>query len=487
MKIAAICILEPKSSFVQQSIQCFQNQTFENKELWVMYRNNDEKSIEIAKKYDTDNHILLKEVANGVSHIWLQEYTSKADSNLFFVEVQAIHFANKGKIRNLANALTSAEYFCTWSPNAFHAADRMEKQFNFTTFVDKPANVLANVTVYNQLNSLASISLPREYGFIETLFAKKDTLVFPDLETGEEFEVQNTLFNYNKISVLDEPALYTQIGDFDTDTLFFKTYSAEESEEIRKKLGTKKVYDGVLSLGAWCQVGAAIRNHQLTFINSPIHNFGIKNWANIIDILEDRFDGYWERENMAIGKTDFQYSAQYNDERDVYKVYCNKYNMISNHHFDACDNTAEELKTFDAFKEKIDLLSEIFLVQCREYERVLFCLKVMSAPEVTTISKEEILRLVKVLNELREGKAYDLKMSVPEANLAEVQAWIAEENLSQVSVCPWNIEWNNDKDDIEWQFMLGDAQLAENYFPRLNTEIIGLEEVSYTHIHYLNS
>ena len=246
-------------------------------------------------------------------------------------------------------------------------------------------------------------------------------------------------------------------------------------------------YDGILSLGAWCQVGAVVRTRYLCWISSPFHNFGIRRWQFLIDILESRFLDYWKQENMSIGEIDNRFSNTYKDTRPIYKVYCSKYNMISNHHFDEVDNTPEKLNTYESFKEKIDLLSEIFLVQCQTYERVLFVLKVLSYGEPTTISKEDITRLCAVLNSLRQGKSYDLRISVPKDLYNEVLLWIKEEQLTHVSIYPWTIEWNEDLTDEEWEWMIGDVKLADDHYSKLSTEILGLSEISHAHIDYLNS
>ncbi len=246
-------------------------------------------------------------------------------------------------------------------------------------------------------------------------------------------------------------------------------------------------YDGVLSLGAWCQVGAAIWRKDLCYIHSPIHNFGIKRWQFLIDILESRFLNYWEQENMSLGKIVVGFSNKYKDTRPIYKAYCNKYKMISNHHFDEVDNAPETLNTYELFKEKIDLLSEIFLIQCESYERVLFALKILSHDEPTTICKEDITRLCAVLNDLRKGRPYNLRISVPEDLYDDVLLLVRGEQLTHISIYPWTIKWNDDITDAEWKWMLGDVKLTDDHYHKLNIEIIGLSEISPKHLEYLNS
>ena len=190
---------------------------------------------------------------------------------------------------------------------------------------------------------------------------------------------------------------------------------------------------------------------------------------------------------MSIGKIVVGFSNKYKDTRPIYKAYCNKYNMISNHHFDEVDNTPEKLNTYESFKEKIDLLSEIFLIQCESYERILFVLKILSHDEPTTINKEDITKLCVVLDDLRKGKSYDLRISVPKELYDDVLSWVKEGQLTHISIYPWATEFNDNSTDEEWEWMLGDVKLAEDHYYKLNTEIIGLSEISPKHLEYLNS
>ena len=247
------------------------------------------------------------------------------------------------------------------------------------------------------------------------------------------------------------------------------------------------VFDGVISLGAWCQMGAASRVRGLHIINSPFHNFGIKWWQNVLDILDKKFDEYWERKNISIGKAVENYSAKYNDKRLVYKVYCNKYYMMSNHHFDQEDNTPTELLTYSSFKEKIDVLIDVFYAQCEQYETMLFLFKALSYPRETEVSRADLVRFCSVLDTLRAGKSYELRISVPAGLYTKVCQWVEEEKLKQITVYKFDINFNDDFNHSEFAEMLDDVKLAEDYYERLNRDIFEITDPYSQHISYLNS
>jgi hypothetical protein len=244
-------------------------------------------------------------------------------------------------------------------------------------------------------------------------------------------------------------------------------------------------YDGILSLGAWCQVGNALCNRKLSHVYSPFHSFGIKRWQNIMDMLDARFLDYWAIENMTIGKAEENYSIKYKGVYPVYKVYDNRYNVLSNHHFDANDNTAEELLTYPEFKVRIDELVRIFLCQCSAYERVLFVCKIMSAPEPTVINRDDIRNLCTSLFKVREGKPFDLRLSVPHEIFTQVQEWIQNDGLDFIQVIPWDIEWNDEPTNAEWDLMFQNIKLVDTHEQTLK-DIIGVHDPYSTHIYTLN-
>jgi hypothetical protein len=242
----------------------------------------------------------------------------------------------------------------------------------------------------------------------------------------------------------------------------------------------KIVYDGIISLGSFCQMGAALWMYELKNINSPLDNFGIKSWSQIATILKNRFEDYWLLENMGMGKQIFELANKYNQKRDIIKAYDNKYNLVSNHNFLVEEgNSTEELVTYPIFRKKLRRIEEIFFKQCEIYENVRFVIKALNWPEEydTEVKPEQIVELIEVLRELRQGKKFDLVMAVPIKLYDSLQAWATTVNIPELRLTSWSISFNNEK-HTEWDAMLGDAELSPHYFYQLMNEIIGDPDAS---------
>lgn len=239
-------------------------------------------------------------------------------------------------------------------------------------------------------------------------------------------------------------------------------------------------YDAIISLGSFCQVGGALWVYDLKNINSPLDNFGIKRWTSIAEILETRFKNYWRLENMGTGKVVEEYSAKHGGQKRIRKAYDNLYDLVSNHNFLEDENPeSDPLKTFPEFREKLAFLEEVFLKQCSEYENIRFILKAMSWPNPhdTPVEPEDIVKLMSVLDELRQGKAYDLALSVPAKEYEKISKWASENKIENLRVSSWEIDFNNEKHP-EWDVMLEDADLDEDYYWQLKSRIIGNTEIN---------
>lgn len=233
-------------------------------------------------------------------------------------------------------------------------------------------------------------------------------------------------------------------------------------------------YDAVISLGSFCQVGAALWMYDKKNINSPLDNFGIKEWRNISVILKSRFKDYWQIENMAKGKAVTERSSKHGDQREIYKAYDNHYNLVSNHNFLADENPGSELATYPEFREKLQFLEKVFLEQCKVYDNIRFVLKAMNwpNPEETSVELSDILELNAQLVDLRGGKDFDFYISIPKIHFEKIQTELSKTEFNHIKVFPWEIGWNNEPHP-EWDVLLKDAEVDENYYWRLVSEVIG--------------
>ncbi|CAL5988014.1 Conserved_hypothetical protein [Hexamita inflata] len=252
--------------------------------------------------------------------------------------------------------------------------------------------------------------------------------------------------------------------------------TTQNQTSIINMIQPKTEYDGIFSLGAWCQVGGTLITRRMFLVHSPIYGFGIKTWENLITILQNRFEGYWELENMVIGKLTTALSHRYNKHSSIYKVYDNKYNMFSNHQFDEIDNSPTELKTYQKFKKSVNTQIQIFLKQNLNYERVLYVLKALSHPfSSTKITEQNIVELNEVLSELRDGRDFDLLFYVPEEDFEMVLNWVNKHDYYHFKIIQYKDLWAENPYHEDWNYGLDNVKLAENYIERLFEDIMELK------------
>ena len=236
--------------------------------------------------------------------------------------------------------------------------------------------------------------------------------------------------------------------------------------------------DAVIPLGSFCQVGASLWLYELKAINSPFDNFGFKTWHAVIPILRTRFADFWRLENMAIGAP-VQELSRFLDIRAVYKVYCNRYNLVSNHSFLVEENTPERLLTYPRFRAGLRRLEQAFLGQCRTYERIRFVCKAMNWPDPTEteVLEAQVLDLLAVLRELRQGKPFTLALAVPEKRFARLRAWVLCEQIPDLHIACWRTVWNDAKHQ-EWEDLLCDVSVPDDHelYCRVYCDLLGIPE-----------
>ena len=164
-------------------------------------------------------------------------------------------------------------------------------------------------------------------------------------------------------------------------------------------------------------------------------------------------------------------SKYYQQEIPLLKVYCNRYNMVSSHHFILEDNLPDELKTYPT-RQNIKKLEHIFLRQCEIYNNIRFVCKAMNWPDPETeVKQEHILELLDILKELRHGKKFTLALAVPAKCYRAIKTWAVENQIPNLHIALWETKWNVAKCE-EWEALLCGVEIPENSYFRLINEII---------------
>ncbi|CAL6066695.1 Putative_papain-like cysteine peptidase (DUF1796) [Hexamita inflata] len=306
--------------------------------------------------------------------------------------------------------LSDAEYFCSWSSTAFHDASRVSLQMKQMELDNTNVSVLKQVPTYHYEDGSVTLNEDPEQQ-LETILFRRDCL--ENVGQYSSFtDLALQIAQRNAISYVSHVTAYLDLSDKYTKSEAVLDEST--SKHLVNLARPKQRFDAVISLGAWCQVSLMAEWRQLYSVQSPFIGFGFFQWERLLDVLESNFSNYWEKENMEFGKATPFFSFKYNDERPIHHVYDNHYNMFSCHHFDECDCTVDRLAPYQQFKIDLNRRIDNFRQQCLSNRSVLFNLKIFNKNvSSTTISESQLLRLVNILNQFRNGNYFELRISVP--------------------------------------------------------------------------
>ncbi|CAL6059951.1 Conserved_hypothetical protein [Hexamita inflata] len=437
---------------IERVIIYFNEQSYFKKQLFIILDKANTEGFEYVTHYYRNANIIY--IDNGKIHL-----AKDIISNIYVLQVEnLLQWQHKELISQIVS-VSRPQYICEWSSMSYHDFNRIAYQLE--QLQEQKTNVvfIPYIYVFNHFSKSITVSTSLKL-VLETAFYKAE---FPTFEVPKNIIGPCSYFLYVSFHV-DEQS-YTKISD-------------DDQLLINDIINAKQEYDGIFTLGVWCQTGAALLARKLFMIYGPFHGFGIKTWENLIQILDSRFENYWELENLIIGKPEENYSQRYLDVRQMLKVYDNFYDMYSNHNFDQSDNTPD-LKSYPRFSKLMKNQINIFLKQNLKYERVLFVLKILSQPlNRTTITEQNLIDLNRVLTQIRNGKHFDVKLSVLKNQVNDVLEWKHKHKLNNFHIYGYEIEWNMDVFDKDWEEMLGNVKLASNYQQRLFTEMLEIEASS---------
>ncbi|CAL6111408.1 Putative_papain-like cysteine peptidase (DUF1796) [Hexamita inflata] len=457
-------------AYIDQQIKSFLAQPHSNTQLFVLHTN-------ASKTMSYINHKFKQEVHYNESK--LNDFDVVTVGNIFFVKIDNTSFTN---IADILLRFSNASIFCNWSPLSFSSSDRIATQFSHMTEDGYNVSVLNNTSVYNYRDQRVNI---KEGLDLETVMFKREYLenLNPNQDSFEDFAAG--LIDQG-ISVVEANFLYLDLSGKYEDVNY--KFDQSRTDHYLQLISPKLLFDAVLSLGAWCQVGSTQFERGLSVVHSPFYGFGYKLWESVILAIEQDFRDYWSLEKTSVGRTEVHQSYKYKENRRMLQVYDNTYDIFSCHHFEADDCRDGIRSEFGAFKDRMNEKIRVFKQQAQQYERVLFCMKVMNSKlETTQIKYKQILRLINALSSLRNGKPFTLRLLVPAWFEQSVQD-ILGDLKAFVQVKGWTEQWNDDYYEADWNWMFGDVVVADQSFER-NLEIVGSRDglSREEYLEYINS
>ncbi|CAL6071459.1 Conserved_hypothetical protein [Hexamita inflata] len=449
LKVSSFCVLDNNIQYLKSTVSQFLNTDYSNQQQYIIYKSNSN-----AIRY-FHYHLFIQHVKNRIKIIPVfKDYGVIQIENLFIVKVD--ENATDEEIMNTILNLSDAEYFCSWSSTAFHDASRVSLQMTQMEQDNTNVSVLKQVPTYHYEDGSVTLNEDTEQQLETILFRRQCLENISQYSSIKDLALQ--IARQNAVSYVSSATAYLDLSDKYKKSKEVLDDSA--SKYLVNLAKPKQRFDAVISLGAWCQVSLMAEWRQLYSVQSPFIGFGFFQWERLLDVLESNFSNYWEKENMGFGKATPFFSFKYNDERRIHHVYDNHYNMFSCHHFDECDCTVDRLAPYQQFKIDLNRRIDNFRQQCLSNRSVLFNLKIFNKNvSSTTISESQLLRLVKILNQFRNGSYFELRISVPPFLFEETARIIRSNNLN-IKAIPWTEEWNQDPYEKEWSFMYDDVTLS---------------------------
>lgn len=130
--VSCLCVTERRAEFLKRAVQCYQAQTYVNKELIVVYKDN-----------DWETRAYLEELQVEGLHI---------------IPVDNTLGMTLGDLRNKSVEHSHGSYFCNWDDDDWYHADRLRVQMACLQANYQDASLLSNVLMYDGVNERAYFS-----------------------------------------------------------------------------------------------------------------------------------------------------------------------------------------------------------------------------------------------------------------------------------------------------------------------------------------
>ena len=137
--ISCLCITKNSAALLLRAIECFEAQTYENRELLVLY--------------ETDNAEIEK----------VTQQKKQTGSAIQFIEIPASPKQNLGGLRNLSIELCNGEFFSQWDDDDWYSADRLEVQLNQLVKENADVCFLGYWILFDHTNNTAYLSFKRNW------------------------------------------------------------------------------------------------------------------------------------------------------------------------------------------------------------------------------------------------------------------------------------------------------------------------------------
>jgi len=185
--ISCLCVTRGKVQYLQRAIRCFQSQSYRNRELLILYEDDDRRT---------------REYVAGI-----------LDRGISTAEVPGSPKLTLGRLRNLAIEKCRGEYFCQWDDDDWFHRNRLEFQMQVIQESRMPASIMMQWLVYEMSEGQAYISNRRPWE--GSILCKKaligEEMLYDDLLKGEDTNLIKSLFARSLVFPILMPKLYIYV------------------------------------------------------------------------------------------------------------------------------------------------------------------------------------------------------------------------------------------------------------------------------------
>jgi glycosyltransferase involved in cell wall biosynthesis len=183
--ISCLCLTRYKPDLLKRAVSCFEAQAYPNKELIILYEDDDSLTDEYVSKTTFQHSVKT-------------------------VKVRASRLNKLGELRNLAIDNASGAFICQWDDDDWYHSDRLSYQYDIIVNSGYSASIMTQWLIYNAIDETAYVSNSRLWeGSIlcnkELIKQKK----YDNLEAGEDTPVIDYLrMNDHICEIPDRVGLY---------------------------------------------------------------------------------------------------------------------------------------------------------------------------------------------------------------------------------------------------------------------------------------
>lgn len=231
-RISCLCVTEKRSDKLKRAIKCFLDQTYPNKELIVLYKDNDQDTISLLQNYPP---------------------------SVIFAAFDGNKKLTLGEKRNISIDRSTGKYICNWDDDDWYHPERLASQFRALESTKSDACVLAYYLIFDETRKQGYLSHFRTWE--STIMCSKRVIKhtrYPALDRNEDNEFVTQLIIKSRLYPLILPVMYIYVyhGKNTCSEEHFRNNIFSQSKKLSKK--TSQLMNSILQGTYSAQEASAI-------------------------------------------------------------------------------------------------------------------------------------------------------------------------------------------------------------------------------------